>query len=49
VESATGVKQPPCWCTEQKFDSALLDRVPEGSRGKACICAACAQTLSLRT
>ncbi|MDD5336177.1 MAG: cysteine-rich CWC family protein [Rhodoferax sp.] len=43
VERATGVKQPPCWCTEASFDAALLASIPEQARDKACICAACAQ------
>ena len=41
VERETGVKQPPCWCTQVKFDAALLSSVPEEARGTACICAAC--------
>lgn len=43
VERSTGVKQPPCWCTQARFDAVLLARVPEQAFGKACICAACAQ------
>jgi len=43
VERETGVKQPPCWCTQVTFDAALLSSVPEEARGTACICAACAQ------
>jgi hypothetical protein len=43
VETATGVKQPPCWCTEVKFEAALLSNLPEPARGTACICAVCAQ------
>lgn len=43
LERSTGVKQPPCWCTQARFDAALLARVPEQASGKACICAACAQ------
>jgi hypothetical protein len=43
LERNTGVKQPPCWCTQARFDAALLARVPEQASGKACICAACAQ------
>jgi hypothetical protein len=43
VEHATGVKQPPCWCTQVKFDAELLSSVPEEARSVACICAACAQ------
>jgi len=47
VERATGVRQPPCWCTEVTFDAALLSSLPEQARGTACICAACAQTKAL--
>lgn len=43
AQRASGVKQPPCWCTQVKFDAALLSRLPEQARGRACICAACAQ------
>jgi len=43
VERATGVKQPPCWCNQVKFEAELLLRIPEHARRKACICAACAQ------
>ena len=42
---ATGVKQPPCWCSQLKFDAELLERIPEQARGKACICASCAQSI----
>ena len=41
---ATGVKQPPCWCSQLKFDPELLERIPEHVRGKACVCASCAQS-----
>jgi len=44
VERETRVKQPPCWCTQVKFDAALLASLPEPARGTACICADCAQT-----
>jgi hypothetical protein len=44
VERATGVQQAPCWCTQVKFDPALLARVPEHAHHKACICQNCAQT-----
>lgn len=43
VERATGVKQPPCWCTEASFDAVLLSSIPAQARDIACICAACAQ------
>lgn len=42
LERATGIKQPPCWCSQATFDTELLERIPEGARGKACLCAACA-------
>ena len=44
AERASGAKQPPCCCTQVKFDAALLSRLPEQARATACICAACAQT-----
>ncbi|MSP98474.1 MAG: hypothetical protein EXR29_14905 [Betaproteobacteria bacterium] len=31
-----------CWCKSADFGNALLARVPEAARGKACICARCA-------
>jgi Cysteine-rich CWC len=43
VEKATGEKQPPCWCTQVKFDADLLARIPPESRNQACICPTCAQ------
>jgi hypothetical protein len=43
IERATGVKQPPCWCSQVTFEASLLSRLPEHARGKACICPACAQ------
>ena len=46
VARATGVTQPPCWCTQAKFEAALLSRIPEHARGKACLCAACGRTES---
>ena len=44
VERATGQPQPPCWCTQATFAPALLARVPEDARRRACICAACARS-----
>ncbi|HSV35279.1 MAG TPA: cysteine-rich CWC family protein [Ramlibacter sp.] len=43
VERASGVKQPPCWCTQVDFSRELLERVPTPAQGLACICAACAK------
>jgi hypothetical protein len=45
IEKITGQKQPPCWCTQVDFSAGLLDRVPADSRGRACICPACARPL----
>ena len=42
VEHSTGVKQPPCWCTQVKFEQATLERIPPQARRLACICRACA-------
>lgn len=44
VEIATGVEQPPCWCTHVSFSSELLERLPPQARGLACICRACAES-----
>jgi hypothetical protein len=43
LQRRTGQPQPPCWCTQAAFPTALLDRVPEAARGRACVCAACAE------
>ena len=43
VELATGLKQPPCWCAQTTFTAALLSKIPEPARGKACLCTACAE------
>lgn len=43
VERATGQKQAPCWCTQATFSAALLARIPESQRRKACVCAVCSQ------
>jgi hypothetical protein len=34
-----------CWCANPalKFPKALLDKLPEEARGKACICQACVE------
>ena len=41
IERTSGEKQGPCWCTQAIFSRELLARIPEGSKGTACICAAC--------
>jgi len=37
----------PCWCTQEVFPSKLLERVPEDSKGKACICRECLEKFHL--
>jgi hypothetical protein len=41
AERATGLKQPPCWCTQVTFTQDMLDRIPVAARNTACVCAAC--------
>jgi hypothetical protein len=31
-----------CWCRSVRIDADVLDRVPEGQRGRVCICPKCA-------
>ena len=45
TEKVSGVKQPPCWCTQVDFSAGLLDSIPPAARGKACVCAACASRI----
>lgn len=30
-----------CWCTKIKISKYILDMVPDGQKGKACICKNC--------
>ena len=43
LESQSGEKQPPCWCTQAAFSADLLAKIPVASKGLACVCATCAQ------
>lgn len=43
TEKATGMAQPPCWCSTLSIDARLIEQIPKASRGLACICPACAQ------
>jgi hypothetical protein len=47
IERTTGVLQPPCWCSQVKFEAALLSRIPEHVRGKSCVCPACGRAEGL--
>jgi hypothetical protein len=33
--------EAPCWCAPERFDRALLARIPAGAVGRACICRRC--------
>lgn len=32
-----------CWCAEVKISAEALERVPEGAKGKVCLCRECAE------
>lgn len=49
VERATGIPQPPCWCTQVDFSADLLDGVPLHARRKACVCRSCAEKAVVAT
>jgi hypothetical protein len=42
VPATSGSFGQPCWCESATFSPTLLERVPAGLRGLACICARCA-------
>ena len=42
AQRATGLTQPPCWCTQVDFEREVLAQIPAAARGLACICQACA-------
>lgn len=48
AQKATGLEQPPCWCTRADFSPELLASIAPGQRGLACICARCAQAGAAR-
>jgi hypothetical protein len=43
---ATDSKHERCWCMDEVFTPAVMDQVPEAAKGKACICAKCAATVT---
>jgi hypothetical protein len=43
---ATGTKPERCWCMDAVFTPAVMDQVPDAAKGKACICAKCAEKLN---
>ena len=46
VERATGIGQPPCWCTQTQFSAELLNKIPEAARGVACLCTSCVTAIA---
>jgi hypothetical protein len=36
-----------CWCTKEKVPKALIQQVPDESKGKTCICQACIKKFNL--
>lgn len=42
IAKATGKPLECCWCVDAVFTSELLKALPEEERGKACVCAKCA-------
>jgi hypothetical protein len=42
IERASGLAQPPCWCSKLSFEEATLQRIPAAAKGKACVCLLCA-------
>ncbi len=37
----SGSFDAPCWCRGVTFSAALVERVPEAQRGRACLCRHC--------
>jgi hypothetical protein len=36
-----------CWCTQEKVPNALIQQVPDGKKGKSCICQTCIKKFNL--
>jgi len=36
----------PCWCREKVIPQEILDQIPISQLGKACLCPACASSIS---
>ena len=49
IGRATGQPQAPCWCVSASLDPALLNRIPDEARGKACVCSACVARFAAKT
>ena len=41
-----GTKPERCWCLDAVFTTDVMNKVPEVARGKACICAKCANEVA---
>ena len=42
VAKTTGKPLERCWCVDAVFTPELLESLPEAAKGKACVCAECA-------
>ena len=42
VDEATGKPLERCWCVDAVFTPKLLESLPEGVKGMACVCSKCA-------
>ncbi|WP_084183150.1 cysteine-rich CWC family protein [Nevskia soli] len=40
----SGGAEEPCWCEQETFSPALLARLPEARRGRACVCLRCVKS-----
>jgi hypothetical protein len=47
--AATGRFDTPCWCSSVVIDPAVIEKLPEQQRGKACLCARCAGAIAATT
>jgi hypothetical protein len=43
---AAGRPDESCWCAGVTLAAAMLDRIPPGLRGGACVCPSCAAALA---
>jgi hypothetical protein len=46
IAKTTGKGPERCWCMDAVFTPAVMDQVPDSAKGKACVCAKCAATVT---
>ena len=47
IAKTTGKPLERCWCVDSVFTPELLESLPEATKGKACVCAACSSKANL--